>query len=255
MWQTPLSIVSARNSTPCGLELGASGFDVLDVEGDRVAAGLEVAADRGGVHHLQGEAAGLVLAGGDFLVVLGLLEAQDLAVELLRGGVVLDEDGDEVDAGDGGRSAHARLLGRGQAPRQMYTALLCLASSSGCSSTASVSCPKSSTHSRPARASAASTSASGKWRWRCSCRRGPAAPSSGSTSKLASAIDPGSVSAEARALPDQPPAVALDHRFFGEEGAVGAERVDVEHQQPVGAEVAPHPASAPAPARRRRAGS
>src|SRR5258707_7060585 len=94
------------------LELGPCRFDVADVEADRMAAGLELAADRGGVHHLQGEAAGLELAARDFPVVDGVLQAQHRAVELDGGGVVLDEDGDEVDAGDSRGRGHpvANLL-------------------------------------------------------------------------------------------------------------------------------------------------
>jgi hypothetical protein len=50
------------------LEVGAGRLDVLDVKGDRVGAGLERAADRLGVHHLQGQVAGLELAAGDLVM-------------------------------------------------------------------------------------------------------------------------------------------------------------------------------------------
>ena len=65
-----------------------------------MAAGLELPADRLGVHHLQGQVAGLELAAGDFAVVGRALEAEQAAVELLRRRVVLDEDGREIDSGD-----------------------------------------------------------------------------------------------------------------------------------------------------------
>jgi hypothetical protein len=83
------------------LELGPGRFDVIDVEGDRVGVGRELAADRGCIEELQGEVAGLDLAGGDFAVVNRVLEAEGLAVELHCGRVVDDEDGGEIDAGDG----------------------------------------------------------------------------------------------------------------------------------------------------------
>ena len=51
----------------------------------------------------------------------------------------------------------------------------------------------------------------------------------------------GGISGAAQPLPDQAPAVALHRHLFGKEGAIGLQGVDVEHQQPVGGEVAAHP--------------
>jgi len=45
-----------------GLELRSRGLDVLDVQGDRAAARLELAADLRDIDHLDREAAGLELA-------------------------------------------------------------------------------------------------------------------------------------------------------------------------------------------------
>src|SRR5215218_5318158 len=69
-----------------------------------MTARLELAADRRRLDHLQRQAAGLELAAGDFPVV-EVVEAEHVAVELDRGGVVVDEDRGEVDPLD----LHERL--------------------------------------------------------------------------------------------------------------------------------------------------
>src|SRR3954452_3865024 len=80
------------------LELLARGGHVAHVERDRVRAALELLADRGRFHELQREAARLAFAAGE-LAVVDPGQAERVLVELLRGGVVGDEDRHEVDAG------------------------------------------------------------------------------------------------------------------------------------------------------------
>src|SRR5436190_23939623 len=107
MWQTPLSIVSPRNSMPCDSSCArasrtSSTWSAIGF-GLRLAEGL-------GLQDLQGEGAGLELAAGHLPVVLGLLEAEDVAVEVLCRVEVGDGDVGEVDARDadcsGGHAEH-----------------------------------------------------------------------------------------------------------------------------------------------------
>src|SRR5205807_8731166 len=93
------------------LELRASVVDVFDVERDRVRVAVELLAEGLGLQDLQREGAGLELAAGHFPVLLGLLEAEDLAVEALCRVEVGNGDVGEVDAGDSEwSSAHAAHL-------------------------------------------------------------------------------------------------------------------------------------------------
>jgi hypothetical protein len=75
-------------------------MDIVDVQGDRVRVAVELLAEGLGLQDLQREGAGLELAAGHLPVLLGLLEAEHLAVEALCCVEVGDGDVGEVDAGD-----------------------------------------------------------------------------------------------------------------------------------------------------------
>src|SRR5207247_931733 len=84
------------------LELGAGGFDVVDVQGDRARAGLELAPDLRDVDELDREAAGLELAAEVVVVALRARETERPPVELLRLLEAPDRQEDEVGARDEG---------------------------------------------------------------------------------------------------------------------------------------------------------
>src|SRR4051794_13525012 len=110
MWQTPLSIVSPRNSTPWDSSC-ARLVDVVDMERDRVGVAVKLLAERLRLQDLQREGAGLELAAGHLAILLGLLEAEDVTVEALRRLEVGNRDVGEVHAGDADcRAGHGEHL-------------------------------------------------------------------------------------------------------------------------------------------------
>ena len=90
----------AEEGHALGLERGARGCDVIDVQCDRMRAGLELAADRRGVQELEREVPGLELRAGDAVVADGALQSERRLVEGTRRGEIGDEDGHEVNAAD-----------------------------------------------------------------------------------------------------------------------------------------------------------
>jgi hypothetical protein len=111
MWQTPLSIVSARN----GMPRDSSSVRDASTSSTRSAIGTLLGLERDAQplagQQGQGDAAGLEL-GADGLLSgalphAGARQAEDLAVELHRRREVAGGDRHEVDAGDDRcRSAH-----------------------------------------------------------------------------------------------------------------------------------------------------
>ena len=80
------------------LELGLGGLEVVDVELDRVAVGLELDPEGVRLHHGDREVAGLELTGRHVSPPLAERKTERLAVELRGALVVLRRHGDEVDA-------------------------------------------------------------------------------------------------------------------------------------------------------------